>query len=179
MSKKKRKNKISHIPKIPKIQWKDWQTYDYLLSSVCAHRPVPISNGLVYGGKGHDFKDIAIDIILDKVSLSDDIEIIDSFGEIVDKPRKILLPITDGEIPKQNPSIILSVVNSCLRVLRDRRNIKIDCIGGHGRTGLFMALLAHKAGIENPIFWIRTVYCEKAIETIAQERYILNFVATY
>jgi hypothetical protein len=50
------------------------------------------------------------------------------------------------------------------------------CDGGHGRTGTALAIMAYLCNIEkeNPIAFIRQVYCKKAIETAFQEYYVLQ-----
>lgn len=61
------------------------------------------------------------------------------------------------------------------------KSISTMCLGGHGRTGVQVAILAHLL-IEKKyhewktagelILWVRTNYCEKAVESIAQQTYI-------
>lgn len=47
------------------------------------------------------------------------------------------------------------------------------CIGGHGRTGTALAILAGLSGQTkgDVVKWVRKVYCEKAVETNAQLDY--------
>lgn len=53
-------------------------------------------------------------------------------------------------------------------------NIEIGCMGGHGRTGTFVASLLAYMGMrpDKAIKRVRTAYCESAIETPAQEKMI-------
>lgn len=57
------------------------------------------------------------------------------------------------------------------------KNLKmsINCVGGHGRTGTALACMLIVAlgwGGEESIKWIRANYCDRAIESKEQERYI-------
>jgi len=53
--------------------------------------------------------------------------------------------------------------------------IYIGCMGGWGRTGLFMALLAKATGISDPVAFIREYYTPHAVETKEQQDYVANF----
>jgi protein-tyrosine phosphatase len=56
---------------------------------------------------------------------------------------------------------------SCLKVL-------VCCVGGHGRTGTALSILAALSGVEpeNPVGFIRQEYCRRAVETKPQCSYI-------
>ena len=43
-------------------------------------------------------------------------------------------------------------------------------MGGWGRTGLFLALLAKVCGVENPVTYVRENYSPRAVETTDQHR---------
>lgn len=63
------------------------------------------------------------------------------------------------------------------RALRGiKGNIGLCCMGGHGRTGTMLAILAVKLGKVKkgscPVDWVRTRYCKKAAETDSQLDYI-------
>jgi protein-tyrosine phosphatase len=56
------------------------------------------------------------------------------------------------------------------------KRVFIGCIGGHGRTGLVLAVLYYKiTGDINAAQIVRTTYCSKAIETAGQ----FNFLNTH
>lgn len=58
------------------------------------------------------------------------------------------------------------------------KTISTQCVGGHGRTGVQLAILAHMLGaIEKPdayslIKWVQSNYCHHAVETSGQQRYV-------
>jgi hypothetical protein len=62
---------------------------------------------------------------------------------------------------------------------RARRNerVELGCWGGHGRTGTALACLAVLAGTpaSEAVAWVRENYCEHAVETPAQEAFVLTF----
>lgn len=58
------------------------------------------------------------------------------------------------------------------------KSVSTQCVGGHGRTGVQLAILAHLMGAtEQPdaaalINWVRDRYCHHAVETASQQRYV-------
>ena len=51
--------------------------------------------------------------------------------------------------------------------------VELGCLGGHGRTGTALGCLAALVGVDgDPVDWVRATYCEKAIETAAQEAFV-------
>jgi hypothetical protein len=56
------------------------------------------------------------------------------------------------------------------------RPVYIGCMGGKGRTGLFMAVLAKAFGIANPVAYVRAEYYAHAVETAEQKKYVEDFV---
>lgn len=58
-------------------------------------------------------------------------------------------------------------------------NVLCMCEGGHGRTGLFLSILAGLLlGKDNPVQFVRKNYCFQAVETIRQEEYIARITDT-
>jgi hypothetical protein len=58
--------------------------------------------------------------------------------------------------------------------------VLVSCMGGHGRTGVALTMMAYFSGaIKNPdtaLTWIRNIYCQEAVETITQELYVKNLI---
>jgi hypothetical protein len=54
------------------------------------------------------------------------------------------------------------------------RKVHCGCIGGHGRTGLFLAALKAYMDPEekDPITLVRTAYCKKAVESTVQVKFL-------
>ena len=60
---------------------------------------------------------------------------------------------------------------------RHGERIEVGCLGGHGRTGRALACLAVLAGTPpgEADAWVRTAYCEKAVETDEQRAFVVAF----
>jgi hypothetical protein len=62
---------------------------------------------------------------------------------------------------------------------RSRRGerVEVGCLGGHGRTGTALACLAIIDGQPpaSAVEWVRTNYCERAVETPEQEAFARAF----
>jgi len=105
----------------------------------------------------------------------------DSGGDIITagftpkfmKPRpRIFIPWDDYSIPNLTQKEWRDLV-------KEVRSLKLDvvvyCLGGHGRTGTALAILASLMGAPvkgNPVEFVRTKYCKNAIETEEQIEYI-------
>lgn len=59
-------------------------------------------------------------------------------------------------------------------LIHHNKSISILCAGGHGRTGTALAILAVIMGIhkEDPVLWVRKRYCDSAVESDAQLKYV-------
>jgi hypothetical protein len=56
------------------------------------------------------------------------------------------------------------------------KKIHVGCIGGHGRTGTFLAALVslYKDLTDDPIKWVRENHCVKAVESESQIKFLVN-----
>ncbi len=81
----------------------------------------------------------------------------------------------DFGLPSDNDAFN-GALNNLLRRARSGATVEVGCLGGHGRTGTALACLGALAGLqEDPVDWVRSVYCPGAIETDVQEAYVRNF----
>lgn len=75
----------------------------------------------------------------------------------------------------------LDVLRRALTDLVDRartgESVEVGCLGGHGRTGTALACLAVLTGTpaNEAVAWVRANYCERAVETHAQEELVATF----
>lgn len=53
--------------------------------------------------------------------------------------------------------------------------IYVGCMGGIGRTGLFLAVLAKALGVNRPVNYVREHYLPHAVETEEQRTYVSMF----
>ena len=87
-----------------------------------------------------------------------------------------IVPINDFDVPqpKDRALMVDTVKETFRRALRGER-VWIGCMGGFGRTGLFMAILAKAAGVQDPVAYVRATYYPHAVETPAQALYVSEF----
>ncbi len=84
-------------------------------------------------------------------------------------------PIVNMKAPA-DPSEFFTLVAWTWRQLAYGQKVHVGCIGGHGRTGLFLAaLVAHVTGQSDAIHYVRENYCDHAVETKVQ----FDFLAEY
>lgn len=56
--------------------------------------------------------------------------------------------------------------------------VYVGCMGGKGRTGLFLAVLAKAFGIKQPVEFVREHYYKHAVETPEQYAFVKAFLPT-
>lgn len=82
----------------------------------------------------------------------------------------------DYGIPVPSMASVLHIAREGIRVATDGGKVEMGCIGGHGRTGLMLAVMAiiTSHGTELPldgdeaVHYIRKVYCNHAVESERQ-----------
>lgn len=84
------------------------------------------------------------------------------------------LPIHDFQTPDD-----FEQVNRVLKAAIDAslagKEVYVGCMGGWGRTGLVLALLAKVCGVADPVAYVRKYYSPCAVETDKQARYVASF----
>ncbi len=84
----------------------------------------------------------------------------------------IYFPITDGTAPK-SPADFKKLIQWCANEIHAGKKLHAGCIGGHGRTGTFLAaLVTELTGNLNSIEFVRTNYCKKAVESVSQVTFL-------
>ena len=85
---------------------------------------------------------------------------------------EFLYPIQDMGVPS-NIDTFKALIDWLSVQLIAKKIVHIGCIGGHGRTGLVLAALVTKmTGEVDSITYVRKNYCEKAVESTAQVRFL-------
>lgn len=97
------------------------------------------------------------------------------------KPSHLALHINwpDYGLPKVPMDQLDYAVRFAQKLADAGENVEVGCIGGHGRTGTFLACLAVLCGVdaEKAVSWVRSNYCKEAIESDEQEWLPLAFDA--
>lgn len=86
------------------------------------------------------------------------------------KEANYLLPIVDFSTP--DPKKLVQALDAALDMVRRRNAVYVGCMGGIGRTGLFLASMLKLWGDENPVNTVRANYYEHAVETSDQRKFI-------
>lgn len=86
----------------------------------------------------------------------------------------VQLPIHDFGVPEYLPNVEAALLAAFKAALQGRP-VWVGCMGGWGRTGLFLSLVAKVAGVESPIEFVRKQYTPRAVETRQQYRYVTDF----
>lgn len=140
-----------------------------------AHPPVPLSDyvkGKLYGGNGYapcQKADWYVDLNPRK-----DVQPHRTY-ETKDGGEYINFPIPNMGVP--NLRKLHKLVDSIVERLEAGQDVHVGCIGGHGRTGLVLAVVVKRiTGNLDSITWLRDNYCIKAVESSEQVVYLqLNF----
>lgn len=85
---------------------------------------------------------------------------------------EINFPIQDMSVPKDADRFVKLVDWTCNQ-LQNGKLIHAGCIGGHGRTGMFLAAVTRRlTGEKDAITYVRENYCKKAVESDEQSRFL-------
>lgn len=84
------------------------------------------------------------------------------------------VPIRDFSVPSDD-GLVRDAISAAFKAAFNGKNVYVGCMGGYGRTGLFLALMAKTAGIKNPVAYVRDTYHNRAVETDEQLDYVANF----
>jgi Predicted protein-tyrosine phosphatase len=91
----------------------------------------------------------------------------------IDHPHDISVPTRDFSVPKQHH--MEEGIRKVLKPLALNEPVYVGCMGGIGRTGLFLACLAKTLGEDQPVKYIRKNYIPHAVETSQQENFVRTF----
>lgn len=90
-------------------------------------------------------------------------------------PCDVYLPIADYGIPEQSAEKVAATLEHAVQRAMAGDAVYAGCMGGFGRTGLFLALVAKIMGVADPVGYIRANYTAHAVETDEQYRYVQDF----
>lgn len=90
----------------------------------------------------------------------------------------------DMGVPIPDPKKVITILREGLRVAREGGRVELGCIGGHGRTGLGLALMVlivrdemqdagkkRKLNGKQAVDYVQKHYCDNAVESDKQEWY--------
>lgn len=91
----------------------------------------------------------------------------------INAPSSISIPTRDFSVPAYND--MLQGLKEAIEQMADGKVYYVGCMGGIGRTGLFLSLLARALGEDHPVEWVRENYDKRAVETPEQKAYVESF----
>jgi len=108
-------------------------------------------------------------------SIADHYFILDGSIYVQRTPYYTIFPIPNFGVPKN-----IKLFNQCLEkaasFVNERCPIFVGCLGAHGRTGLFLSILLFQLTKDRlSLYTLRKVYCNKAVETLAQYKFLMDY----
>jgi protein-tyrosine phosphatase len=69
------------------------------------------------------------------------------------------------------------LIRAAFKRARSGQRVEVGCLGGTGRTGTVVACMAVLSGVpaEQAVQWVRLMYRPSAVETTAQQEFVLAF----
>jgi len=90
------------------------------------------------------------------------------------KVREVFFAISDMAAPK-DAERFKKLIDYVCNQLHEGKTVHVGCIGGHGRTGVVLsAVVAQLKKEKNAIQWVRKHYCEKAVESREQVKFLMD-----
>ena len=163
----------------------DYDYFEYRLKNYFCHEGnvylFNIESNMIYAGgisRKANIHDVDLVIALDDSILNNIISLhnferteIENFCNLIKIPKIIHIPWRDMSIPSFDKDFYLKLIEY-IKSLKNKK-ILICCIGGHGRTGTLVSIIAGlHFKIEKPISFIRKIYCKNAVETMEQVQYV-------
>lgn len=91
----------------------------------------------------------------------------------INMPASIDIPTRDFSTP--DPVSVYQGIRKLLPILARGESVYVGCMGGIGRTGLFLACVAKILGVRDPVGYVRRYYHPSAVETEAQRAFVVGF----
>lgn len=88
-------------------------------------------------------------------------------------PCSVSIPTIDFSVPSK--AVLDEGLYQAVKMILHGDPVYVGCMGGRGRTGLFLAILAKAFKIDNPVEYVRQHYYAHAVETAKQYQYVQNY----
>jgi protein tyrosine phosphatase len=82
----------------------------------------------------------------------------------------VAVPTEDFSVPEAQD--LIEGLRAALVPLSKGKAVYVGCMGGKGRTGLFLAALAKLLGEKDPVTFVRMYYYLHAVETSEQKEFV-------
>ena len=87
---------------------------------------------------------------------------------------EFLFKIKDMSVPGEARGVQEAGRLDAKAQLEAGKKVHCGCIGGHGRTGTFLAALVSEFGEKDAISYVRKNYCQKAVESSSQVKFLAS-----
>jgi hypothetical protein len=148
---------------------KKGSSYSFTTRCYESHKPMPLPNSKVkiYGGSCGTpiVKDADVYIGFDSIMRLTPRHYPWTSG------HEILFQVQDMSAPK-DAGQYRKLVEWTKNQLDAGAKVHAGCIGGHGRTGMFLAALVSLYGEKDAVTYVREHYCKKAVESVAQMEFL-------
>jgi protein-tyrosine phosphatase len=94
-------------------------------------------------------------------------------AEEIEAPCNVDIPTRDYDTPSLKK--LDAGLKRTVKAILAGKQVYIGCMGGMGRTGLFLAILAKAFGVEAPVEYVRKHYYKHAVETKEQYRFVREY----
>ena len=94
----------------------------------------------------------------------------------VRKDCAVDIPTQDFHVPDR--LTLYRGLDKALDLMLAGEPLYVGCMGGKGRTGLFLAVLAKAFGVKKPVEFVRANYYAHAVETQEQYQFVKQFLIT-
>lgn len=94
----------------------------------------------------------------------------------INKPCAVDIPTQDFHVPDRK--LLYKGLNKALDLMLAGEPLYVGCMGGKGRTGLFLAVLVKAFGQKKPVEFVRANYYSHAVETPEQYDFVKKFRIT-
>lgn len=92
----------------------------------------------------------------------------------IKEPFNVSVPTVDFQTPRVE-DLTAGIQKTIPVLLTGKKRVFVGCMGGVGRTGLFLACMLKVLGDPTPILTVREKYNSHAVETKAQEQFVADF----
>lgn len=86
------------------------------------------------------------------------------------------IPTVDFQVPDRK--LMYRGMHKAMDLLLAGEPLYVGCMGGKGRTGLFLAVMAKAFGVKKPVEYVRANYYAHAVETEQQMKFVKQFTIT-
>jgi hypothetical protein len=153
--------KLNWIPKVKlKFAGKKEKTFSAVCGKGCI--TLPLTDKQFFVVHGGPYRDIPLGMMGVKMAVE------------ITAESAVNIPTKDFNTPPMQE--LYKGLDKAVALILAGEPVYVGCMGGIGRTGLFLAILAKTFGVKNPIQYVRRHYFAHAVETAEQIKFVKAFI---